>query len=682
MNHTEARERILKLSREIEEHNRLYYDESAQEISDYDYDQLMDELISLERQYPEYLFPDSPSLRVGGSINKNFQQVVHQYPMLSLGNTYSKNELLDFNQRVRKVLGDAAMEYVCELKFDGVAISLWYEDGLLVKAVTRGDGIQGDDVTDNIKTIRSIPLKLIGDSIPKSFEVRGEIVMPHKGFEEFNKKRIAKGEDAFANPRNAASGSIKMQDSRQVAQRPLECYCYYALGDVDAMKNHYQSLMQLKKWGFNVANYMGKYADINGVFAFIDEWDEHRKTLPYDIDGVVIKVNDFHQQDELGYTAKSPRWAIAYKFKAEQVVTRLNNIVFQVGRTGAITPVAELEPVQLAGTTVKRASLHNADIIEHLDVRIGDMVKVEKGGEIIPKIVGVDLNLRKDDSIAFEYITNCPECGSLLVRGDGEAHHYCPNTNSCPPQIKGRIEHFISRKAMNIDSLGEGKIELLFDSGLIKSPADLYDLRYENLLGLEKYIVNEDGSKRKISFRQKTAQNIIKGINESKSIPFHRVLFALGIRYVGITTAKKLIVRYKSIYELKDASYEDLLEVDEVGEKIAESVVAYFKNDDNIYEIGRLEFAGVQMEAVAEEESIVKEDKLEGKSFVVSGVFSRSRDDLKALIEQYGGKNVSALSGKTDYLIAGDKMGPAKKTKADKLDIGILTEAEFLKMIE
>jgi len=672
--------KIQELSRKLEYHNHLYYDQSIQEISDFDYDKMMRDLVDLETEFPSLLMPDSPSQRVGGSITKDFAQVVHQYPMLSLGNTYSKEDLLDFDIRTKKVLGQNEVEYVCELKFDGVAISLWYEDGLLVKAVTRGDGVQGDDVTANIKTIRSIPLRVSGDGFPQKFEVRGEIVMPHKGFEDFNKLRIARGEDAFANPRNAASGSIKMQDSKQVAKRPLECLCYYALGDFENINSHYESLKLLKTWGFNVADSMGIYSSIQGVYHFIDEWDKNRSELSYDIDGVVIKVNDFHLQEELGFTAKSPRWAISYKFKAEQAITKLNDIVFQVGRTGAITPVAVLEPVQLAGTTVKRASLHNADIIKQLDVRIGDSVKVEKGGEIIPKIVGVDLDMRPADSLVFEYISICPECGTTLIRNEGEAKHNCPNIEGCPPQIKGRIEHFISRKAMNIDSLGEGKIELLFDRSLLRNAADLYDLNYHQLLGLEKEIVNEDGTTRKISFREKTAENIIKGIEESKTVPFHRVLFAIGIRFVGATTAKKLVAHFKNMPALMKANREELLAVDEVGEKIADSLLAFFSHPDYLYEIGRLEFAGLQMED-NEEELVVSDNKLHGKSFVVSGVFSKSRDELKNLIETFGGKNVSALSGKTDFLLAGDKMGPAKKTKAEKLKIQIISEEDFDAMI-
>ena len=680
MNIEEARKLINDLSSKIEYHNDLYYNKSKQDITDFEYDALMSDLQSLEKEFPGLLNPDSPSLRVGGSINKDFKQVTHQYPMLSLGNTYSTNELLGFDTRTKKFIGREAIEYVCELKFDGVAISLWYEDGLLNKAVTRGDGVQGDDVTANIKTIRSIPLRLKGDHIPQRLEVRGEIVMPHKGFDDFNKQRVANGEAPFANPRNAASGSVKMQDSSLVAKRPLQCFVYYALGNIEGVSNHYDSLKQLKHWGFNLADSMAKYQSMEGVFSFIEAWDKERSKLAYDIDGVVIKVNDFYLQEELGFTAKSPRWAISYKFKAEQAITILNEIVFQVGRTGAITPVAVLEPVLLAGTIVKRASLHNADIIAQLDVRIGDSVKVEKGGEIIPKIVGVDLDLRPENAPVFTYITHCPECKTELVRKEGEAKHVCPNTYACPPQIKGRIEHFISRKAMNIDSLGEGKIELLFEKSLVNSVDDLYDLTYERLFGLEKIIVNDDGGERRISFREKTAQNIIKGIDDSRDIPFHRVLYALGIRYVGVTTAKKIAFHFLNMSALMSANYEQLLEVEEVGEKIASSVVEYMAHADRKYEIGRLEFAGIQMEEKIQKLS-ESDNKLNGKSFVVSGVFARSRDEIKQLIEQYGGKNVSALSAKTNFLLAGDKMGPAKRAKAEKLKIQIISESDLDRLI-
>lgn len=681
MTEQEAKLKILELSKEIERHNHLYYHESKQEISDFEFDKLLESLIELEKKYPQFLFPDSPSQRVGGGITKDFQQLKHQYPMLSLGNTYNQQELLDFDQRVKKVLGQDEVDYVCELKFDGVAISLWYENGLLDKAVTRGDGVQGDVVTQNIKTIRSIPLRVKGEFVPERFEVRGEIVMPKDGFIKFNEERVKQGEQAFANPRNAASGSIKMQDSALVAKRPLDCFCYYALGNIGDLSTHYDSIMWLKKSGFNVADFMAKYSSIEGVFEFIEEWDKARADLPYEVDGIVIKVNSYQQQEELGFTAKSPRWAISYKFKAEQAYTRLNDIVFQVGRTGAITPVAELEPVFLAGTTVKRASLHNADIIQKLDVRIGDMVYVEKGGEIIPKIVDVDKDSRYEDLGLFNYISHCPECNTKLIRKEGEAHHYCPNYTICPPQVKGRIEHFIGRKAMNIDSLGEGKIELLFDKGLINSSADLYDLKFEQLFGLEKEIVGEDGTIRKTGFKEKTVNNLLKALEASKAIPFSRVLFALGIRFVGSTTAQKIAYHFGTMDKIQSASREELIAVEEVGEKIADSILDFFSDLSNIQEIERLKQAGLQMEQI-EEVLSVQENKLDGKSFVVSGVFSISRDELKSLIEQFGGKNVSAISGKTDFLLAGDKMGPAKLAKAEKLGVQIIGEDDFKKMIE
>jgi DNA ligase (NAD+) len=680
MTENEAIQRISQLILQINHHNDLYYNQSRQEIADYQFDMLLKELQALEKSFPHLLHSDSPTQRVGGSVTKVFKQIKHQYPMMSLGNTYSFGELQEFDARVKKVLGVDEVEYVCELKFDGVAISLWYENGLLIHGVTRGDGVQGDDVTMNIKTIRSIPLRLQTPNPPANLEVRGEIVMPRGGFEKFNELRIARGEEPFANPRNAASGSIKMQDSSMVAKRPLQCFCYYVPGDVLEATSHFDSLKWIEKLGFNISETMRVYADIHGVNEFIEEWDKKRSELPYDVDGIVVKVNNFHLQKELGFTAKSPRWAIAYKFKAEQVQTRLNSIVFQVGRTGAITPVAELEPVQLAGTVVKRASLHNADIISQMDIRPGDWVMVEKGGEIIPKIVGVDISRRPIDSEHFQYISTCPECGSALVRKESEANHYCPNFEYCPPQIKGRIEHFIGRKAMNIDSLGEGKIEVLYDNKLVRTMADLYDLTYSSLIGLEKTIENVDGIVRKLSFQSKTVNNILKGIEESRNVPFSRVLFALGIRFVGATTAQKLANHFRSMQQLLKATYHELLEVDEVGEKIAESLVSYFSNPDNQYIIGRLELAGLQMEQL-DAPSDVLDNKLNGKTFVVSGVFSRSREEIQLLIEKFGGKNQSSISSKTDFVLAGENMGPAKKTKAEKLGIRIIGEDEFLELI-
>ncbi len=681
MTEQEAIHRISILTKLINYHNDLYYNQSRQEIADYQFDMLLEELVALENTYPHLLLRDSPTQRVGGTITKEFKQIKHQYPMMSLGNTYSFGELQEFDGRVKKVLGIDEVEYVCELKFDGVAISLWYENGLLTHAVTRGDGVQGDDVTMNIKTIRSIPLRLQSHNPPLKLEVRGEIVMPRAGFEKFNEQRMAQGEEPFANPRNAASGSIKMQDSSMVAKRPLQCFCYYVPGEVPEVTNHFESLKWIEKLGFNISDTLRVYNDINGVNDFIEEWDKKRSELPYDVDGIVVKVNNFHLQQELGFTAKSPRWAIAYKFKAEQAQTRLNQIVFQVGRTGAITPVAELEPVQLAGTVVKRASLHNADIISQMDIRPGDWVMVEKGGEIIPKIVGVDISRRPIDSEHFQYISTCPECGSALVRKESEANHYCPNFEYCPPQIKGRIEHFIGRKAMNIDSLGEGKIEVLYDNKLVLNVADLYDLTYSSLIGLEKSIENEDGTIRRLSFQSKTVNNILNGLEESRKVPFSRVLFALGIRFVGATTAQKLTNHFGSMQQLMKATYNELLEVEEVGEKIAESLVSYFSNPDNQYIIGRLELAGLQMEQM-EVQTEVSENKLDGKTFVVSGVFSRSREEIQALIEKFGGKNQSSISSKTDFVLAGDNMGPAKKVKAQKLGIQIIGEDDFITMIQ
>ncbi len=679
MTKTEAQNKIAQLSREIEHHNHLYYDLSQQEISDQDYDALMRALIDLETAYPDLRQADSPSQRVGGTITKTFEQVKHRYPMLSLGNTYSKQELLDFDQRVKKLLGTDTVEYICELKFDGVAISLWYENGMLSKAVTRGDGTQGDDVTANIKTIGDIPLRIRIQDTPAQWEVRGEIVMPRQGFERFNQTRIQAGEEPFANPRNAASGSIKMQDSSEVAKRPLSCFCYYLLGEEGA-NNHYSSLQILKKRGFQVSDCMGKYNSIEGVFSFIDEWQQERGNLDYDIDGVVIKVNDFRLQQELGFTAKSPRWAIAYKFPAEQAVTPLLGITYQVGRTGAITPVAELEPVALAGTTVKRASLHNADIIEKLQLHIGDLVQVEKGGDIIPKIVGRQAPVDKPNQSSVEFITHCPACQTLLQRQEGEAQHYCPNYLHCPPQIKGRIEHFISRKAMNIDGLGESTIELLYDKALIQKPSDLYHLTYKDVFGLEKISIQDNGEERRIGFKEKSTQNLLKGIEASKEVPFERVLFALGIRHVGSTTAKKIVEILPNIDALQQATYDDLIAIDEVGDKIAHSIVGFFQDEDNIKEIAALKAAGVQMAAAPKAEPT--SNVLQNKSFVISGVFEHSRNDLKAMIEAHGGKNVSALSSKTDFLLAGNKMGPAKRQKAEALNIKIIDESTFLDMID
>ena len=674
MSSATAKEKINQLSKEIEQHNYNYYVLDKPTISDYDFDMMLEELITLEKQYPEYLSPNSPSQRVGGQITKEFKSVQHKYAMLSLANSYSKEDLKDFDDRVKKGLGITAadlfsngVEYVCELKFDGLSISLTYEQGKLTQAVTRGDGVQGDDVTTNVKTIRSIPLQLKGD-YPDFFEIRGEIFLPLSMFAEINKEREEIGDAPLANPRNAASGTMKMQDSSVVAKRKLDCYLYYMMGDNLPATTHYENLEHAKTWGFKISPYTKLCNSIDEVFDFIDHWDKKRNDLPFDIDGIVIKVNSYAQQQQLGFTAKSPRWAIAYKFKAEQVSTVLESISYQVGRTGAITPVANLKPVLLAGTTVKRASLHNADIIEKLDVRIGDYVFVEKGGEIIPKIVGVDLSKRKPDAEPVKYITHCPECGSLLERREDEANHYCVNENHCPPQIKGKIEHFVSRKAMNIDSLGGETIEQLYDAQLINNIADIYELKKEQLLPLER-------------MAEKSANNLLEGIEASKQIPFERVLYAIGIRHVGETTAKKIARKVKNIEALINASEEELMSIDEVGGVIAKSIAAYFADNENKNIIERLKNYGLQFE-LSEEQLQSTTDKLGGKTFVISGVFQKySRDELKDLIEKNGGKNTGSISGKTNYLLAGDNMGPEKLKKAEKLGVAIISEDDFLTLI-
>ncbi len=680
MSEQEAKKRIEQLTRELQQHNYNYYVLANPTISDYDFDQLLKELELLEKQYPQFRLPDSPTLRVGGDITKSFKTVKHRYPMMSLSNSYSEEEIRDFIHRVTKAVG-TDVEFVCELKYDGVAISLTYENGLLVQAVTRGDGVRGDDVTNNIKTIKSIPLRLRGD-YPEELEVRGEIFMPHIGFNRLNSEREEIGEAPFANPRNATAGSIKMQDPKEVAKRPLDCIIYYVPQDLPGITTHYDAIKYVGNLGIKTSNNIALCRKEEDIFEFINDWNVGREHLPYDIDGIVIKVNNLLLQKELGYTAKSPRWAIAYKFKAERVETVLLSIAYQVGRTGAVTPVANLRPVQLAGTVVKRASLHNADIIAQLDVRVGDTVFVEKGGEIIPKIVAVNFEKRPANALPVKFIENCPQCGTPLVRKEGEAAFYCPNEDNCPPQIKGKLEHFISRKAMNIDSLGEGKIEMLFDNGLVKNVADLYYLTYDQLLGLEKVIPAEENKKeKKISFKEKTVQNILKGIENSLAVPFPRVLYALGIRYVGETVAKKLTARFTSIDQLQQASYDELISVDEIGEKIAESVIEWFKKPEHIEIIERLKAKGVQMEIT--ETAAPVSDVLQGKSFVVSGVFERhSRNEIKTLIEQYGGKNVGSISSKTDYVLAGANMGPAKKEKAEKLGVPIISEEEFEKMID
>lgn len=682
-NKEEIKLRIAELSEIIESHNYNYYVLAQPTISDYDFDMLLKELIVLEQQYPDLILSTSPTQRVGGDITKEFQTVRHRYPMLSLSNSYNIEEVKDFINRIKKTIDDD-VEFVCELKFDGISISLTYENGAFVKAVTRGDGTQGDDVTTNVKTIRSIPLRLKGN-YPDFFEMRGEIIMPHSSFNSINIEREDLGLQPFANPRNAAAGTIKLQDSKEVAKRKLDQYCYFMMMDDDKMifKNHYESLMAAREWGFNVSDFMTLCKNVDDIEAFIEYWNEKRKELPFDIDGIVIKVNDFKQRDILGYTAKSPRWAIAYKFKAEEAHTQLLSVDFQVGRHGTITPVANLEPVQLAGTIVKRATLHNADFIDQLDLHYDDIVSVEKGGEIIPKITGVDLSQRKDDSKKVTFIEYCPECKTQLIKAEGETAWYCPNALGCPPQIKGRIEHFISRKAMNIESLGEGKVEVLFDNNLIKDYSDLYELTYDKIFGLEKIIIvdEENNISRKVSFKEKTANNIIDAIEKSKNVPFARVLFALGIKYVGETTAKLIAKAMGNIDNIISASVEELTDIEEVGSKIAISIKDFFSDERNISIINKLKEYGLQFEQEKQSEESDSQI-LSGKSIVVSGVFtSMSRDEIKQLIENHGGKNVSSISSKTSFVVAGDKMGPEKRKKAESLGIEIKSEAEFLEMI-
>lgn len=685
MNELEAKRRIDELSAIIDQHNYSYYNLTQPTISDYDFDMLLEELMALEQLFPNLKSPSSPTQRVGGDITKNFETVAHQYPMLSLSNSYSRAEIADFVARNEKLLGEK-IAFVCELKYDGLAISLRYQDGQLVKAVTRGDGTKGDDVTTNIKTINSVPLRLRGN-FPAEFEIRGEVYFPIQHFNDLNHERLAKGLPPFANPRNAAAGTMKMQNSAIVAERKLDCWLYYLMmPDMELrFETHYQSLQQAKQWGFKISNNMAVCNTVDEIFDFINDWETGRKNLPFEIDGIVIKVNSFTQQQKLGYTAKSPRWAIAYKYKAEEVMTRLLSVSYQVGRTGAVTPVANLEPVLLAGTTVKRASLHNADIISQLGLHESDMVVVEKGGEIIPKITGVKMEHRNTNAAAISFITRCPECDSILIRTEGESAYYCPNTLGCPPQIKGRIEHFIGRKAMNIESLGEGKIEVLFDNGLVHDIADLYDLTYDHLFGLEKTITIEDESDpnviatRKVSFREKTSQNILNSLEQSLQVPFSRVLFALGIRFVGETVAKKLADALLSIDAIASATFEELISIDEIGEKIAGSIIEYFGDERNKRIIARLQQKGLQFSQ--EKKASSDTGLLNGQSFVVSGVFNLSRDEIKKLIEDFGGKNVSSVSAKTDFLLAGDQMGPSKREKAEKLGIKIISENEFLRMI-
>lgn len=679
MEKRDAKLKIEELSHELQLHNHNYYVLSSPTITDFDFDIKLKELDSLENHFPELKLPDSPTQRVGGEPTKDFVTVVHKYPMLSLSNSYSEEEIRDFDKRVRKLIGDE-IEYVCELKYDGVAIGLTYKNGILTQAVTRGDGVQGDDVTNNVKTIRSIPLSLRGN-YPEEFEIRGEIYFPLSDFENLNKKRIENGEQAFANPRNSASGSLKMQDPKEVAKRPLDCFLYYIPSRHAEFKTHYESLKFAETMGFKISKNIALCKNVDEIFEFITDWDKGRSQLNYEIDGIVIKVNDFKMQRDLGFTAKSPRWAIAYKFKAERLESKLLSVDFQVGRTGAVTPVANLSPILLGGTTVKRASLHNADIIENLDLHYNDTLYVEKGGEIIPKIVGVNTGLRESKAEKVVFTKICPECGSTLSRTEGEAAYYCLNYDKCPPQIKGKLEHFISRKAMNIDSLGEGKIEMLYENNLVKEVSDLYKLKYETLIGIEKLIPAEgDKKEKKLSFKEKTVANILAGIEESKKLSFEKVLFALGIRHVGVTVAKKLAQHFISIDKLSIANFEDLIEVDEIGEKIAESLIEWFAKDEHKKIIQDLKNSDLNFVITESKEPI--NNILKGHNFVVSGVFEKhSRDELKQLIEDYGGKNVSSISSKTNYILAGDNMGPAKKQKAEKLNIPIISENDFEKMI-
>jgi DNA ligase (NAD+) len=668
MNAQEAKEEILRLSSLINHHNYLYYVKSEPEITDYDFDMLLNQLIKLEKLYPQLVFENSPTKRVGGDLTKKFETVQHRFPMLSLSNTYSEEEITEWEARIKKTT-DEPIQFVCELKYDGVAVGIRYEKGQLTRAVTRGDGSQGEDITTNVKTIRTIPLSLTG-SFPDDFEIRGEIFMPLKSFKRLNDEREDIGEPTFANPRNTASGTLKLQDSKVVAERGLDSFLYGVYGDDLLFNGHFESVQSAGSWGFKVPNTIDNYIvrtdSIAGIMDFIHFWNEKRQSLPFEIDGVVIKVDNYEQQRRLGFTAKSPRWAIAYKFKTERVETRLNSVTYQVGRTGAITPVANLEPVQLGGTTVKRASLHNLDQIEKLGLCYSDYVFVEKGGEIIPKIVGVNEALRSNTNL-IEFPSECPECRAKLIRREGEAQHYCPNELACPPQIKGKIEHFIGRKAMNIEGLGAETVDQLFENRLLQNVADLYELTFDKLIGLER-------------MAEKSVENLLNGVEASKKIPFERVLFAVGIRFVGETVAKKLAKHFKSMDNIKNAKFDELLEAEEIGEKIAISIQQFFLDEGNQLMIERLRKSGLQMEVV-EKEAV--SDVLNGLSFVVSGVFlSFSRDELKELIESNGGKNVSSISSKTDYVVAGENMGPSKLKKATDLGIKILSEDDFIKLLK
>jgi DNA ligase (NAD+) len=664
INHRNTEEQIQQLRELINYHNHQYYVLSNPEISDFDYDRLMKELIGLENSNPQFFDPNSPTQRVGSDINKNFKQVYHKNPMLSLTNTYSLDEIKDFEERNKRLVNED-FEYVCELKYDGVSISLNYQNGKLLNAITRGDGEKGDDVTLNVRTIRSIPLNLSGNDFPAEFEIRGEILLPREGFNKMNEEREAEGEPLFANPRNAASGTLKLQNSALVAKRPLDCFLYHIIGNQLPFASHFENLEKARHWGFKIPAYIRKCNSIDDVIYFINYWEMERKKLPFDIDGIVIKINSYDQQRKLGFTAKSPRWATSYKFKAEQALTRLVSVSFQVGRTGAITPVANLEPVLLAGTTVKRASLHNADQIAFHDIRINDFVYIEKGGEIIPKVLGVDNSRRDIFSQPFSYIRNCPECGSKLIREEGEAKHYCPNETGCPPQIKGKLEQFVSRKAMDI-GLAEATIAQLYNKGLLFTIADFYKLKKEQLLDLER-------------FAEKSADNLIESIEKSKNVPFHRVLYALGIRFVGETVAKKLAQHFKTIDNLQTASVEELIEAEEIGGRIAQSIFDFFTNSKNREIISFLKDIGLQMQV---QQIAPDGNALNGKTFIISGTFDKfSREELKTLIEKNGGKNVSSISGKTDFMVAGENIGPSKLEKANKLNIPIIGENDLLAMI-
>jgi len=664
----DAQSKLNQLRKELEQHNFNYYVKAEPTISDTDYDFLMKELEALEAQYPQFNDPDSPSQKVGGAVNKSFESFTHQNRMLSLGNTYNEEELKEFDARVEKGLGTDQYEYICELKFDGLSISLHYENGILDKAVTRGDGVKGDIVTDNVKTIKTLKTKLIG-LVPSQLEVRGEIFMHKAAFDRLNKQRLAQAEKEYANPRNVASGTLKQQDSAEVAKRPLDIFLYQVIEKEGLFENHAQSLEAAKTWGLKVSDDSKICKTIDEVLAYIAYWDEQRHRLGYDIDGVVIKVNQFHQREELGFTAKSPRWAISYKFKTLAATTQLESVTYQVGRTGSITPVANLQPVQLLGTTVKRASLHNADEIERLDLHEHDVVFVEKGGEIIPKITGINFEKRATGSLPVKYISHCPECETKLVREEGEANHYCPNETGCPPQIIGKVQHYTHRKACDIQSLGDETIATLFHEGMVKNIADLYDLKAEQILNLER-------------MGEKSAHNMIDGITQSKQVPFEKVLFGLGIRYVGATVAQKLAGAFKNIENLAQASLEELENVDEIGTRIAESVVAYFRIPTNMEMVQRLKIAGIQL-AIDESQNQAVSEILAGKAFVISGVFNQfSRDELVQMIIANGGKKGSSITSKTDYVLAGDKMGPSKLAKAEKLEIPIITEEAFLEMIQ